>query len=185
MPAMQQTILREGPILSSSERSRSARIRAARFAAFPPLVARLATTGAWGAGGLGKAPLWKGPEPLVPLAQVTAAACDENDTVPARAVSSVTTLTSATMPWSTFFCARSERGADVLRLLHVFAVAAERFGHLVEAGIAEIAADLFLLRIGRPAAVQADHHEHRRPCAAPPCRAPSRSARTSRRRGRR
>ena len=39
-----------------------------------------------------------GDEAQVALRQVTAAACDENDTVPARAVSSVTTLTSATMP---------------------------------------------------------------------------------------
>src|SRR5688500_4694673 len=39
-----------------------------------------------------------------------------------------------------------QRGADVFRFFHVLTVAAQRFGHLVEAGVAEVAADFVSLR---------------------------------------
>src|ERR1700732_3826168 len=42
--------------------------------------------------------------------------------------------------------------ADVLRVLDVFAVATEPFGHLVVAGVAEVAAGLVALRVGGPRA---------------------------------
>src|SRR6185436_17071989 len=46
------------------------------------------------------------------------------------------------------------------RLLDELAVTAERFGHLVEAGVSEIAPRPRLLRVAAPAAVQADDDDH-------------------------
>src|SRR3954454_1919270 len=51
--------------------------------------------------------------------------------------------------------------ADVLGVLDIFAVGAEGLGHLVVAGIAEVAAGLVALRVGGPAAIEADDAEQR------------------------
>ena len=50
---------------------------------------------------------------------------------------------------------------DFVGTFDIFAVAAERFGHPVETRIAKIAAGLVALRVGGPAAVQANHHQDR------------------------
>src|SRR6266850_658533 len=52
-----------------------------------------------------------------------------------------------------------ERRTDLGRLLDVLTVRAEILGHLVVASVAEVAPRLVLIRIGRPAAVEADHHQ--------------------------
>src|SRR3984893_9573523 len=58
-----------------------------------------------------------------------------------------------------------ERGADVVRLLHVLAVRAELLGHPVVARVAEVAPGLRQgpgpRGVRGPAAVVADHHHHR------------------------
>jgi hypothetical protein len=59
--------------------------------------------------------------------------------------------------------------ADFVGALDIFAAAAERSGHLVEARIAEIAAGLVALRVGGSAAVEADHHEDRNIVGAQRC----------------
>src|SRR6185295_19298608 len=53
-----------------------------------------------------------------------------------------------------------KRRADVVGLLHVLSVGAHGHGHLVPAGIAQVAAGLVSIRIGGPAAVVADDHQH-------------------------
>src|SRR4051794_33427756 len=50
---------------------------------------------------------------------------------------------------------------DVLRFLDIFAVGAEALRHDVVTRVAEIAAGLVALRIGGPAAIEADHDEQR------------------------
>src|SRR5438874_8219380 len=57
------------------------------------------------------------------------------------------------------FLGAFEGRADVFRVLDVFAVAAEALGHLVVAGVAEVATGLVALGVGGPAAVQADDDE--------------------------
>src|SRR5438093_6395221 len=54
-----------------------------------------------------------------------------------------------------------ERRTDLRGLLDVLAVRAEVLGHLVVARVAEVAPGFVLLRVGRPAAVEADHHQDR------------------------
>src|ERR1700757_1460765 len=49
-----------------------------------------------------------------------------------------------------------QRRADGLGLLDIFGVAAQGLGHLVVAGVAEVAAGLVALRVGSPATVEAD-----------------------------
>src|SRR5438105_4889083 len=51
--------------------------------------------------------------------------------------------------------------ADVLGLFDIFGVAAERLGHLVVARVAETAAGVVALRVGGPAAIEADHAQER------------------------
>ena len=60
-----------------------------------------------------------------------------------------------------FLLRAHQRGADVLRLLDVFAIAAQALRHFVVARVAEVASGFFFLRISGPAAVQADHHQYR------------------------
>src|SRR5690349_18415009 len=55
--------------------------------------------------------------------------------------------------------------ADVLGLFDVFGVAAKGLGHLVVAGVAEVAAGLVALRVGGPAAIEADHTQRAAICA--------------------
>src|SRR5215467_14260386 len=51
--------------------------------------------------------------------------------------------------------------ADGLGLFDIFGVAAERLGHLVVAGVAEIAARLVVLRVRGPTAIETDHAQQR------------------------
>jgi hypothetical protein len=51
--------------------------------------------------------------------------------------------------------------ANFIGAFDIFAVAAERFGHLVEARVAKSAAGLVALWVGGPAAVEADRHQDR------------------------
>src|SRR3954463_10402964 len=54
-----------------------------------------------------------------------------------------------------------QRRPDIFRFLDLLAMAAERLRHQVEARITEIPSRLVMLRLGRPAAVQADDDEDR------------------------
>ena len=51
--------------------------------------------------------------------------------------------------------------ANFVRILHELAMASEALSHLIKARIAEVSARLLFLRIGRPAAVKADHDSDR------------------------
>src|SRR5271165_2995436 len=51
--------------------------------------------------------------------------------------------------------------ANVLGLFDIFGVAAQGLGHLVIAGVAEVAAGLVAFGVGGPAAVEADHAQER------------------------
>src|SRR6266566_1979986 len=59
------------------------------------------------------------------------------------------------------FLGALEGRADLLRLLDIFAIGAEALRHDVVARVAEVAARLVALRVGGPAAVQADDAEQR------------------------
>jgi hypothetical protein len=68
------------------------------------------------------------------------------------------------MPSSTFFQARLQGGADLLRLFDVFGLAAQGLGHLVIARVAEITAGLVVFGVGAPAAVKADYAQSSNLC---------------------
>ena len=61
------------------------------------------------------------------------------------------------MPSSTYFQARCKAGRIASGSSTYYRVAAERLGHPVIEGVAEVAAGLVALRFGGPTAVEADY----------------------------